>query len=108
MAYTVPLGYEGAPARVHGHSRSSSSGNPSGQLQEQMRQMLSLDQMEAESMAAAQYASAVYRTDSPMSYSDMAHHQQSAYGLAEAQYAAQQQQQSSSEYFAQPHPHHSL
>ncbi|KAI0656200.1 hypothetical protein C8Q70DRAFT_921808 [Cubamyces menziesii] len=107
MAYTVPLGYEGAPARVHGHSRSSSSGNPSGQLQEQMRQMLSLDQMEAESMAAAQYASAVYRTDSPMSYSDMAHHQQSAYGLAEAQYAAQQQQ-SSSEYFAQPHPHHSL
>ncbi|KAH9887029.1 hypothetical protein C8Q73DRAFT_668968 [Cubamyces lactineus] len=106
MAYTVPLGYEGAPARIHGHSRSSSNGNPSGQLQEQMRQMLSLDQMEAESMAAAQYASAVYRTDSPMSYSDMAHHQQSAYGLAEAQYAAQQQ--SSSEYFAQPHPHHSL
>ncbi|KAI0830052.1 hypothetical protein BC628DRAFT_1416390 [Trametes gibbosa] len=83
MAYTVPLGsangYD-APVRHHGgHSRSSSS----GQLQDQMRQMLSIEQMDAGSMAA-QYAAAVsqqhqhqqesqayagmYRTDSPMQF----------------------------------------
>ncbi|KAI0350948.1 STE-domain-containing protein [Trametes cingulata] len=129
MAYTVPLsnGYDAPAARhAHSHSRSSSS----GQLQEQMRHMLGLEQMDAESMsqyaaaaavAASQEASqtyaGMYRTDSPMPYNgvteayemDMAH-QQPAYAvsMSEAQavqYAAQQQQQQS-EYYQ--HPHHSL
>ncbi|EIW56765.1 uncharacterized protein TRAVEDRAFT_170754 [Trametes versicolor FP-101664 SS1] len=132
MAYTVPLsgGYDAAPGRHTAHSRSSSS----GQLQEQMRHMLSLEQMDAGSMAA-QYAAVqegqqqqqqsyagMYRTDSPMPYNgvgdaayemEIAHqhqhqhpHQQPAY--LQDQYVAQQQlqHQQQSEYYA--HPHHSL
>ncbi|OSD03779.1 hypothetical protein PYCCODRAFT_1424464 [Trametes coccinea BRFM310] len=99
MAYSVPLGYD-APRHPHphGHSRSSSS----GQLQEQMRQMLSLDQMDAESMAQ-QYAAAMYRTDSPMQYGA------DAYGMSSA-HQQQQQQQQPSEFFSHlnQHPHHSL
>ncbi|OJT14454.1 Transcription factor steA [Trametes pubescens] len=132
MAYTVPLsgGYDAAPVRHAAHSRSSSS----GQLQEQMRHMLSLEQIDAGSMAA-QYAAVqegqqqqqqqsyagMYRTDSPMPYNgvgdayemEIAHqhqhqhpHQQPAY--LQDQYVAQQQlqHQQQSEYYA--HPHHSL
>ncbi|KAI9061820.1 STE-domain-containing protein [Trametes sanguinea] len=98
MAYSVPLGYDAARhAHPHGHSRSSSSGG----LQEQMRQMLSLDQMDAESMAQ-QYAAAMYRTDSPMQYGA------DAYGMSSAH--SQQQQQQPSEFFSHlnQHPHHSL
>ncbi|KAI0370973.1 hypothetical protein BV20DRAFT_943266 [Pilatotrama ljubarskyi] len=136
MAYTVPLsnGYD-APARqaTHSHSHSHSRSSSSGQLQEQMRHMLGLEQMDAESMsqyaaaaavAASQEASqsyaGMYRTDSPMPYNgvgeayemDMAH-QQPAYGvsLSEAQavqYAAQQQQQQQQQSEFYQHPHHSL
>ncbi|KAJ3002330.1 hypothetical protein NUW54_g5905 [Trametes sanguinea] len=73
-----------------------------GGLQEQMRQMLSLDQMDAESMAQ-QYAAAMYRTDSPMQYGA------DAYGMSSG-HPQQQQQQQPSEFFSHlnQHPHHSL
>ncbi|KAI0944342.1 hypothetical protein AcW1_002080 [Taiwanofungus camphoratus] len=77
MAYTVPLGYNthntsAPPSRQGSHSRSSSS----GQLQAQMQQMMSLEQMDADNVAypqdvvaAPQAAfSTIYRSDSPMQY----------------------------------------
>ncbi|KAI0776690.1 hypothetical protein BD413DRAFT_468800 [Trametes elegans] len=126
MAYTVPLGYDAGRHGAHSHSRSSSG----GQLQDQMRQMLSLEhQIDVEGMAqyatAAQAYAGMYRTDSPMPFSgvgeafemDLTHphaqhphphpHQQQPYGLADPYATAQQhQQQQQQEYY--PHPHHSL
>ncbi|KAI0668951.1 hypothetical protein C8Q78DRAFT_1080823 [Trametes maxima] len=133
MAYTVPLGYEAAAAVRPGvHSRSNSS----GQLQDHMRHLLTIDQMDAESMAYAA-ASAVpqdvavtvgatvgqgyagmYRTDSPMPFNGVGEtydmdvtQQQPVYnvGLTDAQYVAQQQQQRHQQQSAYyQHPHHSL
>ena len=142
MAYTVPLnanGYEGVtpPTSRHGHqthSRSSSSGG----LQEQMRQMLSLEQVQQQQQVVeadmaygssqvqvqpqAQPQYQVYRTDSPMQYStgvpgetyemDVAsqHHQQE---MVQGMYVVQDAQYAQAQqqaYFAHPHahPHHSL
>ncbi|KAI8992820.1 hypothetical protein BD414DRAFT_535396 [Trametes punicea] len=108
MAYTVPLGYEGPRHAAPSHSRSNSS----GQLQGQMRQMLSLDQMDAESMAQ-QYAAAVYRTESPMPYGGVDAYEPATYGVgvADPQYASQPQQpqqQQQSGYYSQLHSQHSL
>ncbi|KAI0632755.1 hypothetical protein C8Q77DRAFT_1278921 [Trametes polyzona] len=116
MAYTVPLGAAGAydasaaPVRHPGHSRSSSS----GQLQDQMRQMLLEQQHQQQfaAVAAQETYAGMYRTDSPMPYGgeaydmEMAHqhqhqqhqHQQSVYGQGLVdQYAAHQQQQQHSQ-----------
>lgn len=80
MAYSVPLGY-GAPQQAQAmtvpasraHSRSSSS----GQLQEQMSQMLNIEHMGAEQQQQQVYArdaaySTAYRADSPMQYATAA------------------------------------
>ncbi|EJF58756.1 hypothetical protein DICSQDRAFT_182404 [Dichomitus squalens LYAD-421 SS1] len=106
MAYTVPLGgYDSQPPSRH-HSRSSSS----GQLQEQMRQMLSLEavqgvhQVDADasamaygsSQAQAQPFQGMYRTDSPMQYGNGPAVPAETYEMDLGQHHPQQQQQQQS------------
>ncbi|KAH9916405.1 STE like transcription factor-domain-containing protein [Epithele typhae] len=116
MAYTVPLGYDGAPRAAH-----SRQGSGSGV---EMAHMLAMDgvdgypQAQQQQQQQQQPMQGMYRTDSPMQYSaydlqQTAHQQQQemyAVGLvdAAAQAAAQYAPQVPVTTGYYPHPHHSL
>lgn len=93
MASTVPLGYAGAPPMAslsRGHSRAGSGSG--GELQERMRQMMTLQQAgpapEMDAMLTSY--SAPFRTDSPMQYTTTAGNEYELVNMLPAEDASQQ------------------
>ncbi|TFY65330.1 hypothetical protein EVJ58_g2035, partial [Rhodofomes roseus] len=101
MASTVPLGYSGAApmaALSRAHSRAGSGS--SNELQDQMRQMMTLQQteMDADHSQAAfmrdpmltSYSAPTFRTDSPMQYATTTGNEYELVNMLPAQDASQQ------------------